>query len=246
VIAVDRLLLGGIFDLRTFLGTIRAKGHYLFIEIDKGTYPLYALLRTCDGFLMRASKKKAPQVKHHALAAAPHAGGSPELGAPTLTLTVGQIVEQLGPVAPDAGAMSERIRHWTREGLLLPVNQHHAGTGRHRRYGPDASYEAAILNALATAGLQLVSRPYIQTALSKARAALHEWHQARTAGRKLPVFFLVILHDVTRIGGEPTASIHEGTVKHDRAAEITIVINLSQLFLRVSDYDQIAGPKQRR
>ena len=193
---------------------------------------------------MRASNKKAPQVKRHALTAAPLTGGSPEVGTPTLT--VGQIVEQLGPVAPDAGAMSERIRHWTREGLLLPVNQHHAGTGRHRRYGPDASYEAAILNALATAGLQLVSRPYIQTALSKARAALHEWHQARTAGRKLPVFFLVILHDMTRIGGEPTASIHEGTVKHDRAAEITIVINLSQLFLRVSDYDQIAGPKQRR
>ena len=85
-------------------------------------------LQLVMGFLMRASKKKVPQVKRQALTAAPHTGGSPELGAPTLT-TVGQIVEQLGPVAPDAGAMSERIRHWTREGLLLPVNQHHAGTG---------------------------------------------------------------------------------------------------------------------
>lgn len=103
-------------------------------------------------------------MKRQALTAAPLTIDSPELGAPILT--VGQIVEQLGPVAPDAAAMSERIRHWTREGLLLPVNQHHAGTGRHRRYGPDASYEAAILNALATAGLQLVSRPYIQAALS--------------------------------------------------------------------------------
>ena len=74
---------------------------------------------------MRASTKKAlRQVKHHVLTAAPLTVGSPELGTPTLT--VGQIVEQLGPVAPDATAMSERIRHWTREGLLLPVNQHHA------------------------------------------------------------------------------------------------------------------------
>jgi hypothetical protein len=182
---------------------------------------------------MGVSKKKARQVKRHALTPIPLAVNSPRLGAPTLTVC--QIVEQLRPVAPDATAMKERLRHWTREGLLLPVNQHHAGTGRHRRYGSDASYEAAILNALATCGLQLVSRPYIQDALSQARAALQKWHQARSAGRKLPVFFLVILHDMTRIGGEPTASIHEGIVKYDPTAEITIVISLSQLFLRVQE-----------
>ena len=78
-----------------------------------------------------------------------------------------------------------------------------------------------------------MSRPYIQAALSKARAALHEWRQARSAGRKLPVFFLVILHDMTRIGGEPARVEYAGTVKHDHTAEIMIVINLSQLFLRV-------------
>jgi hypothetical protein len=197
---------------------------------------------------MGASKKKARQVKRHALTAVSLTVGSPDLGAPTLT--VGQIVEQLGPVAPDAAAMSERIRHWTREGLLLPVNQHHAGTGRHRRYSPDAGYDAAILNALATAGLQLVSRPYIQAALSQARVALQKWHQARSAGHKLPLFFLVILHDMTRIGGEPAASIHEGIVRYDPTAQIMIVVNLSQLFLRVwrtraeyLDNDQNAGPE---
>lgn len=201
--------------------------------------------------LMGASKKKARQVKHHALTPAPLTVGTPKLDAPTLT--VGQIVEQLGPVAPDAAAISERVRHWTREGLLLPVNQHHSGTGRHRRYSPDASYEAAILNALATAGLQLVSRPYIHAALSQARVALQKWQQARSAGHKLPLFFLVILHDMTRIGGEATASVHEGIVKHDPTAEIMIVVNLSQLFLRVRrtraeyrDDDQNAGPEQHR
>jgi DNA-binding transcriptional MerR regulator len=181
---------------------------------------------------MRASKKKAPrQVTRHALTAVPILVASPELGAPTLT--VGQIVDQLAPITPDAAAaMSERIRHWTREGLLLPVNQHHGGTGRHRRYSPDASYEVTVLDALANAGLQLVSRPYIRAALSKVRAVLQEWHQARSAGHKLPPFFLVISHDMTRIG-EPTASIHEGIVKYNPTAEIVIVVNLSQLFLRV-------------
>ena len=114
---------------------------------------------------MAASKQKPRKV--HTLTAAPLTTAPPNLGSPKLT--VGQIVEQLGPVAPEAAAMSERIRHWTREGLLLPVDQHHAGTGRHRRYGPDAVYEAAILNALATAGLQLVSQPYIHSALSQVR-----------------------------------------------------------------------------
>jgi len=178
-----------------------------------------------------AASKKPGQAKRRALTAVPLSVGSPELGTPTLT--VGQIVQQLGLVAPDPAASSERIRHWTREGLLVPVDQHHAGTGRHRRYSLDAAYEAAILNALASAGLHLVSRPYIQAALSQARAALQKWQEARSAGRKLPLFFLVISHDMTRIGGEPTASIHEGIVKHDPTAEIMIVVNLSQLFLRM-------------
>jgi DNA-binding transcriptional MerR regulator len=199
--------------------------------------------------MMGLKNKEHRQAKRHALTAVSLAVGSPELGRPTLT--VGQIAEQLGPIAPDAGpAMSERIRHWTREGLLLPVRQHHAGTGRHRRYSPDASYEAAVLSALADAGLQLASRPYIQTALSQARVALQKWRQARSAGHKLPFFFLVISHDTPRIGREPTASIHEELVKHDPAAEIIIVVNLSQIFLRVrseyQDDDQNAGPEQRR
>jgi hypothetical protein len=183
---------------------------------------------------MGASKTKAPpQVKHHALTAAPLTVGSPEFKA--ASLTVRRIVEQLSPVVPDAAAaMSERIRHWTREGLLLPIDQHHAGTGRHRRYSPDTSYDAAVLNALANAGIQLVSRPYIQAVLSQAREALQKWRHARSARHKLPLFFLVISHGVTWINGEPTASIHEGKVKHDPAAEIMIVVNLSQLFSRVS------------
>jgi hypothetical protein len=55
---------------------------------------------------------------------------------------------------------------------------------------------------------------------------------------------------MTRIGGEPTASIHEGIVKDDPNAVVMIVVNLSQLFLRARmaraeyrDDDQNAGPR---
>ncbi len=177
---------------------------------------------------MGGSKKRPRQAKHNVLTAAPLTVGSPELGTPTLT--VGQIVEQLVNLAPDGASKSERIRHWTREGLLLPVDQLHGGTGRHRRYSPDASYEVAILNALATAGLQLVSRPYVHAVLREARAALQKWHQAISGGHKPPLLFLEIFHDMRRIDGEATVSIREGLVKYDTKAEIMIVINLSQLF----------------
>jgi DNA-binding transcriptional MerR regulator len=200
---------------------------------------------------METPKRKKRQVKRGALTATPLKVGSPELGVPTLT--VGQIVEQLGPASPDAAAaMRERIRHWTREGLLSPVDQHHAGTGRHRRYSPDTMYETAVLDALASAGLHLVSRPYIKAALRQTRAVLQKWRKARASGQEAPLFFLIISHEKTRIGGEPTMSIQEGIVKQDRTAEIMIVVNLSQLFLdarRTSaeyrDNDQTAGPKQR-
>jgi hypothetical protein len=129
--------------------------------------------------------------------------------------------------------MSERIRHWTKIGLLRPIRQHRSGTGRHRRYSPEACFEAAILNALASVGLELVSRSYVQNALSQSREALRKWHKASDLGRELPLFFLVILEDMTRTGGEPTVSISEGAIKIDPAAETMIVVNLSRLFSHV-------------
>jgi hypothetical protein len=78
--------------------------------------------------------KKARNV----LAALPLTNPRPSFTTPTLTvgmpLTVGQIAEQLGALAPDAAETRERIRHWTREGLLSPIASHHSGTGKHRKY----------------------------------------------------------------------------------------------------------------
>jgi hypothetical protein len=178
---------------------------------------------------MARSKKN---LKRHSLKAVPLPVGSPDLGEPTLT--VGQIVEQLGPLTPDEAAeLSERIRHWTRKGLLVPVDQHHAGTGRHRGYRPATSYEVVVLNALARAGLDLVSRPDIRAALEQATAAFQKWLQAMSAGHKPPLLFLVISHDRTQVGSEPTVSTHEELVHHAPAAEIMIAVNLSKLFSRV-------------
>jgi hypothetical protein len=45
----------------------------------------------------------------------------------------------------------ERIRAWTKEGLLVPVGEKNPGTGRHRRYPYSAVPEAMLLKVLSDA-----------------------------------------------------------------------------------------------
>jgi DNA-binding transcriptional MerR regulator len=46
----------------------------------------------------------------------------------------------------------ERIRHWTREGLLTPAGEKNPGTGRTRLYDEAACRKATVLNSLTECG----------------------------------------------------------------------------------------------
>jgi DNA-binding transcriptional MerR regulator len=166
------------------------------------------------GLPMRAAKKLP--AKPVTLTAKPLTVSPPVLGSPTLS--VGDIAERLSALAPDATATVERLRHWTREGLLAPVDQHR-GTGKHRRYNENVAFDAAVLTALADAGLQ-ITRPYIRSALAQARAAMPSLLKAR---RDL---FLMVTH---RLDSEPLTEVRE-TAKPSPDALLTIVVNLAQLF----------------
>jgi hypothetical protein len=150
---------------------------------------------------------------------------SPALGTPTLT--VGEIAEQLSASPEETPAVRERLRHWTREGLMSPIAGHHAGTGKHRQYDPGITYDGAILNALARAGLHIVSRPYLAKALSVARQARQEWELAK----KPASLFLEISHRPT--GGDAAIAVHKRKVECDPDAELSIVINLDRVFSEV-------------
>jgi hypothetical protein len=163
-----------------------------------------------------------PKQDYDLVAAESLSVSSPSLGTPTLT--VGQIAEQLGTATTDVVATRERLRHWTREGLLSPVARHHSGTGTRRGYDPSSVYDAAILNAVARAGLHIVSRPYLLDALSMARQARQQRELAKDKG----ALFLEISHKAA--GGGTVIAIHEGTVKCDPDAELSIVINLARIF----------------
>lgn len=176
---------------------------------------------------MRAAKKLVPAKPvaaepppvSHTLTAEPLTVAPPVLNRPTLS--VGDIAERLGSLAPDATATVERLRHWTREGLLAPVDQHR-GTGKHRRYKENVTFDAAVLTALADAGLQ-ITRPYVRRALAQARAAIPSWLKTR---RDL---FLVVTH---RLNSEPMTEVRE-TAKPSPDALLTVVVDLGRLFRRL-------------
>lgn len=119
-------------------------------------------------------------------------------------------------------ALVERIRHWTREQLLLPVSQIHAGTGRARLYSSDVVFDAALLHVLTSAGFTVSSMRYLVDALTAARLALPKW---KKEGGPL---YLVISRSADRtevevVRQEPVAA----------TADLAVVVNLGRIFARV-------------
>jgi hypothetical protein len=64
------------------------------------------------------------------------------------TLTVSEIAEKIRRPHEDMRAAGDRIRNWTREGLLDPVGDKHPGTGKVRKYPQSALMEAAFLQVI--------------------------------------------------------------------------------------------------
>jgi DNA-binding transcriptional MerR regulator len=83
-------------------------------------------------------------------------------------LTVKDIVARIVLPGDDAQGILERIRHWTREGLLVPLRAAlHPGTGTYRVYDEDTVYRAAVLNALAMEGATIRHLRMVVAALDK-------------------------------------------------------------------------------
>lgn len=68
-------------------------------------------------------------------------------------ITVKDIATRVARTGGDVARVAERIRHWTREGILVPLGERNGGTGNWRTYDSDAIYWAAVLNEMARYGL---------------------------------------------------------------------------------------------
>lgn len=153
------------------------------------------------------------------------------------TLTVGEVAQALAPIAPNVAATVQRLRHWTREQMLVPAEQIHAGTGRHRQYDADAVYDAAVLHAATNAGLNISSQRHLIDALSQVRFALPNWKLAVSRGAYAPLY----LHIWRTTTGATTSEISENQYngpsdkrgfKSDDVIT-TIQIDLGKLFAKV-------------
>ena len=66
---------------------------------------------------------------------------------------MGGIIGKLNAEAAAEQLMFDRVRHWTREGLLSPAGEKNPGTGRARLYDETAFRKARVLNSLTECGV---------------------------------------------------------------------------------------------
>jgi hypothetical protein len=145
-------------------------------------------------------------------------------------VTVGEIAERLRRPEADARAVSEKIRHWIREGLLFPVGDRNPGIGVHRRLEEPAVIDCAVLLQIVNAGIPIVGRGLLY-ALALAREAYRDWQARGRSGRQE---FLELVWE--RHGGftaKGAAFRHTGVVKPSAAADVSIIVNLSLAFARI-------------
>jgi DNA-binding transcriptional MerR regulator len=138
--------------------------------------------------------------------------------------TVSEMVERIARPGQDKAGLSERIRHWTREGLLNPIGERNPGTGRHREYDDVALEDAALLNAMADMGLQIGT---MDMALRVAQQRHSEWVKGKI--KKGQLRFLQIDF---RANQDPFPRLHSGNFR-GRGFEKSIVFNLTELIARL-------------
>jgi len=151
-------------------------------------------------------------------------------------MTVSEIAERLRPIAPDVEATITRLRHWTTQLMLLPVQQLHQGTGKHRLYAADDVYSAAILHVLTSFGLTVSAVRPLVDGLSKARFAAPKWKEKRgplylAVWRRAPGRAVV---DVTEEEPKTSADLRApGRNEPELIGELMLVIDLARLWSRI-------------
>jgi hypothetical protein len=140
-----------------------------------------------------------------------------------LPITVGEIAEALQPI--HVPTVIERLRYWTREGLLPSLEMGKRGVGRHVVYHPDVAFDAYVLNALADMGVAVATKRHVITdALAAARNARKEWERTNAKG---PFRLAISLY--ASKGGRIEVKAFEGRVVDDPLATVTFIVNISQI-----------------
>jgi DNA-binding transcriptional MerR regulator len=86
---------------------------------------------------------------------------------PIKKITVAEIAERAGRKGDNA--FIQRVRHWTRERLLLPHGEANPGIGKYRLYSVATVLEALLLDKLTNKGMPIAEQREIITNYRKER-----------------------------------------------------------------------------
>jgi hypothetical protein len=156
---------------------------------------------------------------------------------PKLTLSDDKFAEF---VAASEEMLVRRIRHWTLAGALLPIGATHSGSGKHRRYGIEAVYDAAILNKLAEWGTPIGFLKETVTVLRQERArgeGKRLWDEA-LAGEAVVFLFVVPLSTQDQ-NPDNSSEVMAGLMSESSISRLSktagaVVLNLSIIFRDIS------------
>jgi DNA-binding transcriptional MerR regulator len=127
-----------------------------------------------------------------------------------MPLTVSEIALRLATPERQTG-LRERIRHWTREGLLKPIGEKNPGTGRHRRYDESVLVNVAVLDALAGLGMQVRS---LHAVLRQVSELVEEWSTKSKETRDFGIDYLAISFNPR--WGEPIVLVQRANRRRGR------------------------------
>lgn len=144
-----------------------------------------------------------------------------------MAMTISQMANRAAMRGIKRVAFIERVRYWTREGLLEPVGELNPGTGRHRRYANSALEDALILNTLADFGIPIAIQ---RKALIQARVARLDWKSAPLEDRSLFLEIAMLPNGILapHFHKSPTFMMAE-------VANAALILNLTKIFSAVKE-----------
>jgi hypothetical protein len=156
-------------------------------------------------------------------------------------LTVRDIAKRIRRDDEDLEVVVNRLRNWTKEGLLQFSGNKHPGSGKSRLYPPRAVIDALVLSALTAMGIPAVriggdAGPYASV-LNYGLVGYEQFQEKEAAAQEI---YLLIGADGSIYDDAKPHFVDLCFAKEDIAktqltavADVMIVLNLSKLFRRI-------------
>jgi DNA-binding transcriptional MerR regulator len=150
-------------------------------------------------------------------------------------ITVKEVAERICRPHEDMAAVIDRLRNWTKEGLLQPSGERNPGTGRKRRYSEQTVIDAMILSAFAEWGIPAVKAAQYGSA---AHTAFHLGRRAVAEARKRTETVSLMIERATNPHVDtPQVVVQFGSINPARM-ESAVIINITALLDRIEWYER--------